>query len=46
MGEKFYIKQNTSAEEMMAAEQERKVTRVKKVQRGFSEYQAAWIVDQ
>ena len=30
----------------MAAEQEKKVTRVKKVQRGFSEYQAAWIVDQ
>ena len=30
----------------MAAEQETKVTRVKKVQRGFSEYQAAWIVDQ
>ena len=35
-----------TAEEMMAAEQEKKVTRVKKVQRGFSEYQAAWIVDQ
>ena len=35
-----------TAEEMMAAEQETKVTRVKKVQRGFSEYQAARIVDQ
>ena len=35
-----------TADEMMAAEQETKVTRVKKVPRGFSEYQAAWIVDQ
>ena len=35
-----------TADEMIAAEQETKVTRVKKVPRGFSEYQAAWIVDQ